>query len=66
MTSRAATPASPRRDPGQGSRGVATSISLEELVKLQNVEPITDLDAISALWPAGGEDDEADALDDFL
>jgi hypothetical protein len=35
------------------------SLSLEELERIQGVKPVTDLDEISALWPA---DDDPDLL----
>jgi hypothetical protein len=35
-----------------------TSLSLEELAELQGVEPIDDLDALSALWPVDDDPDE--------
>jgi hypothetical protein len=35
------------------------SLSLEVLARLQGIKPVSDLDAISALWP---EDDDPDQL----
>ena len=35
-----------------------TSLPLEELAKLQGVEPAVDLDSMSALWPADDDPDE--------
>jgi len=39
------------------------SLSLDELAKLQGVEPVSNLDEISNLWPA---DDDPDELMHFV
>jgi hypothetical protein len=39
------------------------SVSLEQLAEEQGAGALTDLDSISALWPA---DDDPDALFDFI
>jgi hypothetical protein len=51
-------------DPEPSSSGVTesvpfwTSLSLEELAQQQGVEPVSDLDEISDLWPLDDDPDE--------
>jgi len=68
MTNRLTTVTAPdeRSQHPTGTKGVATgavshwqSLSLEALAQLQGVGPVSDLDAIGALWP---EDDDPDQL----
>jgi hypothetical protein len=52
------------KQPKSGAeQAVATSQTLEELIREQGVQPIHDLDDLGALWPDG---DDPQRFDEFL
>lgn len=63
MSANAARTLQTRDSDGGRADEIENDISLEALARRQGVSPVTDLDALSALWPA---EDDADALESFI